>query len=102
MTLVVKSKSGLLVPPSVRRKAGIKPGDQVEFKVSSGVIQIFRKPPIADEEYTPAQRRALDRELAKGLEDVRNGRTYGPFDTAENTIKFLRQEIKARKSKLKR
>jgi bifunctional DNA-binding transcriptional regulator/antitoxin component of YhaV-PrlF toxin-antitoxin module len=102
MTLVVKSKSVLLVPPSVRRKAGLKPGDQVEFKVSSGVIQIFRKPPIADEEYTPAQRRALDRELAKGLEDVRKGRTYGPFDTADDAIKFLRKEIQPRKSKLKR
>src|SRR5580658_7709722 len=98
MTLVVKSKPGLLVPPSVRRKAGIKTGDQVEFKVSSGVIQIFRKPPAADEVYTPPQRRALDRELAKGLEDVRNGRTFGPFDTAGDAVKFLRKEIKTRKS----
>jgi hypothetical protein len=55
-----------------------------------------------DDEYTPVQRRALDRELAKGLEDVRKGRTHGPFDTAKDAIKFLRKEIKARKSKLER
>jgi bifunctional DNA-binding transcriptional regulator/antitoxin component of YhaV-PrlF toxin-antitoxin module len=102
MTVVVKSKPGLLVPPSVRRKAGIKTGDQVEFKVTGGVIHIFRKPPIAEEEYTPAQRRAVARELAKGLEDVRKGRTHGPFDTADDAVKFLRKEIKSRKSKLKR
>src|SRR5579863_4050400 len=102
MTVVVKSKPGLLVPPSVRRKAGIKTGDQVEFEVSGGVIQIVRKPPAANEEYKRARRRAVERELAKGLEDVRRGRTHGPFETADDAIKLLRKEIKNRKSKLKR
>ncbi len=40
MTVIVKSKTGLIVPPSVQRQAGIKSGDRLEFKVSSGTITI--------------------------------------------------------------
>ena len=40
MTLVLKSNTELVVPPSVRRQAGIKPGDQLEFKASRAAITI--------------------------------------------------------------
>jgi bifunctional DNA-binding transcriptional regulator/antitoxin component of YhaV-PrlF toxin-antitoxin module len=40
MTVTVKSKTGLIVPPSVQRRAGIKSGDRLEFRVSSGTITI--------------------------------------------------------------
>jgi bifunctional DNA-binding transcriptional regulator/antitoxin component of YhaV-PrlF toxin-antitoxin module len=102
MTITLKAKSQLVVPPSVQRKARLKAGDRVEFKASPGVITIIGKPSAAaratDDEYTPEQRRIVDREIAKGLEDVRKGRTYGPFDTADEAIQFLRKEIRARKA----
>ena len=48
------------------------------FKVSGGIINIIPKLPSADDEYTPAQRRAIDSQLMdKG---------------------FLRTEIRTRKS----
>ena len=40
MTVTVKNKSELVVPPSVQRLAGIKNGDRLEFSVSSGTITI--------------------------------------------------------------
>jgi bifunctional DNA-binding transcriptional regulator/antitoxin component of YhaV-PrlF toxin-antitoxin module len=40
MTVTVKSKTGLVVPPSVQRKAGIRSGDRLEFSVSSNTITI--------------------------------------------------------------
>ncbi len=40
MTVTLKPKSEITVPRSVRRKAGIKPGDRVEFSVSGRVINI--------------------------------------------------------------
>ncbi len=43
MTLVVKNRDPLIVPPSVRRRAGFKGGHQLEFKVSRGTITIVRK-----------------------------------------------------------
>src|SRR5262249_41201780 len=65
---------------------------RVEFKASPGVITIISKPSaaprITDDEYTPEQRRIIEREIAKGLEDVRKGRTHGPFDTADEAIQL--------------
>jgi bifunctional DNA-binding transcriptional regulator/antitoxin component of YhaV-PrlF toxin-antitoxin module len=40
MQITVKEKSGLFVPPSVQRQAGIKSGDRLEFKVSPRIITI--------------------------------------------------------------
>jgi hypothetical protein len=60
--------------------------------------------PNADDEYTPAQRRIIDARLAKGLEDVKKGRTVGPFNTADEMIASMKQELKKRAAakKLKR
>jgi len=43
MTVIVSDKTELTVPRSVWRKAGIKPGDQVDFSVSGHVINIIPK-----------------------------------------------------------
>ena len=93
MTVVVKSKDELVVPRSVRRQAGIKSGDRVEFKVSGGIINIIPELPTADDEYTPAQRRLLDARLA----EARKGPYYGPFPTADEAIAFLGKEIRNRR-----
>src|SRR5205823_4900996 len=69
MTITVKNKTDLVVPAAVRRRAGIKPGDQLEFKVSGGVITIVPKLPSANDEYTPEQRRIIDARLAESAED---------------------------------
>jgi AbrB family looped-hinge helix DNA binding protein len=94
MTVVVTSKSELVVPRSVRRKAGIKTGDRVEFKVSGGVINIVPKLPSADDEYTPAQRRAIDVRLKLSLAGVKKGHTAGPFDTAAEMVASLKRDIR--------
>lgn len=41
------------------------------------------------DEYTPAQRKVIDRQLAKAKADVKAGRTHGPFNTADEMIDFL-------------
>ena len=94
MTVTVKSKTQITVPPQVQRRAGIKTGDRVEFKVSGGIINIIRKLPSADDEYTPAQRRIIDARLA----EAQKGPYYGPFTTSDQAIKFLNKEIRSRKS----
>ena len=97
MTVVVKDKKRLVVPPSVSRRAGIKPGDRLEFKVSGGIINIIPILPSADDEYTPAQRQVIDAQLRQAAK----GPYYGPFETADSAIKFLGQEIRRRKDKTK-
>jgi len=43
MTVTLKTKTEIKVPKSIRRKAGFKPGDQVEFQVSDRSITIVPK-----------------------------------------------------------
>jgi len=97
MTVTVKNKTPLVVPPAVRRQAGLKSGDQLEFKVSRGVITIVPKLPPAADEYTAAQRQVIDRGIAKGLEEIRKGRFHGPFKTAGAAIAHLQSLSRSRK-----
>ena len=43
MAVTLKPKTEITVPKSIRRKAGIKAGDQFEFSVSGRVINIVPK-----------------------------------------------------------
>jgi AbrB family looped-hinge helix DNA binding protein len=45
----IDQKSQIVVPASVRRRAGLKLGDEVVMKVSRGVLLIVRKPKAADQ-----------------------------------------------------
>jgi AbrB family looped-hinge helix DNA binding protein len=96
MTVTVKNKRELIVPQSVRRQAGIKSGDRLEFRVSGGIINIIPELPSADREYTPAQRRVIDARLAESAEDFKKGRGFGPFDTADEMIVHMKAQLKKR------
>jgi bifunctional DNA-binding transcriptional regulator/antitoxin component of YhaV-PrlF toxin-antitoxin module len=92
MTVTVKNKTGLMVPPSVQRRAGIKSGDRLEFKVAGGVITIVPKLPTADDEYTPAQRRVIDAQL----DEAEKGPFHGPFNTAAEMIAHMQSQLRKR------
>ena len=69
----------------------------MEFSFKRGKIVITPKVvidrskfPTADDEYTPAERRAIDARLAKSEADFKAGRTRG---TADEAIAFLRKAI---------
>lgn len=96
MTVTVKNrtKTPLVVPPSIRRKAGYRDGEDIEFRVSGGVITILPKLPTADDEYTPEQRRIIDAGLAKSDANIKAGRVYGPFSTHKEFIASLHKEAK--------
>ncbi len=49
MTVTLKNKKPLVVPDAVRRKAGLRIGDRIEFKVSGRIINIVPKPPAIEE-----------------------------------------------------
>jgi bifunctional DNA-binding transcriptional regulator/antitoxin component of YhaV-PrlF toxin-antitoxin module len=89
MGVIIPTKSELVVPRSVRRRAGFKSGQRVEFRVSGGVISIVPELPAADDEYTPAQRRVVDGRLRQ----ARKGPYHGPFASPDEAISFLRREV---------
>ncbi len=96
MTVAIKNdnKTPLVVPRAARRKAGFKSGQELEIKASGGVITILPKLPNAGDEYTPEQRRLIDARLNEALEEVQQGHTAGPFNTADEMIASLKRELK--------
>jgi AbrB family looped-hinge helix DNA binding protein len=88
MTVTLKPKTEITVPKSIRRKAGMKPGDQVEFSVSGRVINITPKlspDEVQDErEIRDPKVRATIRE---GYEEFLSGKTrpMAEFFAGRNT-----------------
>ena len=83
MSLVsVKNKFQIVIPAKVRKQAGIKVGDLLEAKIERGKLTFVPKS-------------VIDREIAEGLEDIKQGRFIGPFSNAKEALKALR--AKARK-----
>jgi AbrB family looped-hinge helix DNA binding protein len=101
MTTIVKihRKGQMTLPTQLRTLAGIAEGDLVEAVFSRGKIVITPKIvidrsqfPNADHEYTPAQRRAIDRGIAQSEREYKQGRSFGPFATHEEFIASLHKE----------
>lgn len=97
----IQNKGQVTIPTAVRRLAGLTKGDLVDFAFQRGRIVMTPKVvidrstfPTADDEYTPAQRRVIDARLKKALNEVKRGRTAGPFNTADEMIASLKQELK--------
>ena len=94
MTVNLKKKPPVVVPPAALRRAGFKRGQDLHFKASGGLISILPKAPFADGEYTPAQRRMIDARLKKAIEEVKHGQTAGPFDSVDEMIASLKRELR--------
>ncbi len=110
-TIKIQHKGQVTIPTRVREQAGLSKGDLVEFSYQRGRIVITPKIiidrskfPNADNEYTPAQRRQIDARLAESEKDFKQGRTYGPFNTADEMIAHMKAALKTRSaaSKAKR
>ena len=105
MSLIkIQKKGQITLPTEVREKMALYAGDVVDVKIKAAQIVITPQTiidrsgfPNADDEYTPEQRAIVDAQLAEALKSP----THGPFDTAEEAIKFMRQELKIRKNKQK-
>ena len=70
MTVTVKNTNHLVVPESVQRRAGIKAGDQIEFKVSARTITITATP---QQTYKPTKAELAA--IRKGEAQIARGET---------------------------
>jgi AbrB family looped-hinge helix DNA binding protein len=106
----VQHKGQMTIPRSVRFAVGLADGDLVEVKATGRKIIITPQPVIGrsqfantDDEYTPAQRRVIDRGIAQSEKEYKRGRSFGPFETHEAFINSLHTEVaKLRGKKTKR
>ena len=84
--VTVKKKYQIVIPARLRREVGIDVGDVLEAKIERGKIV-----------FTPKS--LIDRGIAESMEDYKRGRSYGPFDSAEETLRSLHHNTKKRHSK---
>jgi hypothetical protein len=102
MNVVVKNRirTPLVVPPAVRRLAGHKNDEELEFRVSGDVITIRPKAPATEDQYTARQRRTVNARLAKADADIKAGRVSNAFSDHDEFISALHKE--AAKSPLRK
>src|SRR5438128_2688163 len=106
MTIVkVQHKGQMTIPRKIRSQVGLADGDLIEVKATGGKIILTPRPgtgvaksPRADDEYTPEQRQVIDARLAESERDLKAGRTFGPFDTAEEMIASMSEQLGKRAS----
>ena len=103
MTTLVKihRKGQVTLPSRLRSAIGVAEGDLVEASVHRGKIVLTPKLvtdrskfPTADDEYTPEQRRIMDARLAESQDDLKKGRTFGPFNTADDMIASMKRQLR--------
>lgn len=88
--VTVKNKYQVVIPQQLRKQVGVNVGDLLEAKVEKGKITLTPKT-------------LIDREIAEGLEDIKKGRTYGPYGSAQEMIQALhRMTRRSAKSKAKK
>jgi AbrB family looped-hinge helix DNA binding protein len=92
--VTVKNKFQVVIPQSVRDQIGVSVGDVFEATAERGRI-VFQPKAIVDrDEYTPAQRRRIDAQLAKSQAEHKEGKSFGPFKAHQEMVDFLHQQTR--------
>jgi AbrB family looped-hinge helix DNA binding protein len=84
--VTVKNKFQIVIPQHVREQMHVAIGDILEAGVENGKIT-----------FTPKS--LVDRHLAEGLADLREGRTHGPYKSATEAIEALEARAQPRAKK---
>jgi AbrB family looped-hinge helix DNA binding protein len=88
--VTVKTKFQVVIPQSIRKRVRLDIGDLLEASFENGKIT-----------FTP--KTVVDRHLAEGMEDLAQGRTHGPYETAAAAVSALeRRAGKRNKNSRKR
>lgn len=78
----VKEKYQVTLPTAVRQRAGVAVGDLLEAQVQGKKITLTPKV-VIDRDF-------IEKRLAQGLKDIKEGRVLGPFKTAKEALRALR------------
>ena len=89
---VVKVMKGrqVVIPKELFDELGLEVGDYLEVKRQNGKLVYMPKKLVdRDEWYWSPEGQKV---IAEALKDIEEGRTVGPFDTAEELIRSLEDE----------
>jgi AbrB family looped-hinge helix DNA binding protein len=84
--VTVKTKFQVVIPQSIRKRVRLDIGDLLEASFENGKIT-----------FTP--KTVVDRHLAEGIEDIAQGRTHGPYESAREAISALERRAGGRNKK---
>lgn len=71
----------VVIPKKIHDELGLAPGDYLEVEVDKGKVVLTPKALVNKE---------VERRLSESFEDFRKGRVYGPFSSAKEAIRSLR------------
>ena len=80
----------VVIPKKIHDELGLTPGDYLEVELQEGKVILTPKT-LVDKQ--------IEKRLAEGLEDLKQGRTYGPFDSAKDMIRSLRGSKKSKRAR---
>jgi AbrB family looped-hinge helix DNA binding protein len=100
--VTVKNKFQVVIPRSVRNQIGVSVGDLLDARAERGRIVLKPKVVVDRDEYTPAQRRRIDAQLAKSLAEHKEGKSFGPFKTHQEMADFLHRQAKKSRTRAAR
>ena len=87
--VAVKNKFQIVIPQRVRAQVHDEVGDLLEANVENGKIT-----------FTP--KCLVDRHLAEALQDLKQGRTHGPYNNVKDAVRVLEARAKRHATKRKR
>ena len=74
------------IPKKLHDQLGLAPGDYLEIEVRDNRLILTPKT-------------LIEKRLAEGLDDLKRGRTYGPFSSPSALIRSLHHEARQRKKR---
>ena len=89
----IQRKGQVTIPTRLRIQVGLADGDLLEATAEKGRIVLTPRIGVEDE-YTPAQRRAIDTRLDKAEADVKAGRLSKAFSNHSEFIASLDEAAK--------
>ena len=78
----------VVIPKKIHDELGLAPGDYLEVAIAGGNV-VFTPKTLVD--------RRIEKRIAEGLDDIKKGRVYGPFDSAKELVQSLHARKKPKK-----
>ena len=87
--VTVKNKYQVVIPKRIRAEIGVNIGDVFEAKAHKGKIVLEPKS-------------IVDRRIAEGLADIKAGRVHGPYNTVDEAMAAMKEQMKPPGAKSRR
>jgi len=91
----ISTKGQISIPKEIRKALNLEPGDELDFRIEGNNVVIIPvkiiKIPRDQEWFWTPEWQEKEKEAD---EDIKRGRTYGPFDTVNKMKEHLKKEKK--------